>query len=132
MDRSLWERRVARHIRRFRETALNKGESMTTIVSVLLDANENDPPPIFSWDTLLDKGVAGAESAIASAVLSEILGPDAWEREVTDDLTAVIGKLDQILTEIRALRQFITDALRSSWREILRVNVQARIEDIKD
>lgn len=98
-----------------------------------------DKPKQLSWDQILDaayskvgeeikKGLPGGiVSGVVSVLLDRTLGPDKWEQSVTEQLKEVIAKLDQILDEIRALRGFITEHERQTWREILRARITGGI-----
>lgn len=80
-----------------------------------------------SWEKLLDQATGGIQNAIAEQVLSKILGPSDWERDVSSKLEEIIGKLDDMLDEIRELRVYINESQRQMWRDTLHAKLKLHI-----
>jgi hypothetical protein len=80
-----------------------------------------------SWEWAAGKAIEGAGSALTNYALNKILGPNPWETSVTQQLSEISLKLDQVLNEIKALRPYIRDEIRQQWRDKLRAGVYANI-----
>jgi hypothetical protein len=102
------------------------------IVAATVTKGGTDTLIIPSWDWALDKAADGIMGAVAGAVLKEIIGPTPWERDVTDKLSTIIVKLDEILREIKALQKYITAEGRQRWIEVFQAGLLGRIGDIRD
>lgn len=93
---------------------------------------------MFTWDALLKNAweglpggiVSGATGAIVGAIIDKIVGTDKWQEEVTGQLTVIIQKLDEILSEIRALREYLRDDRRAEWRSEMQALVTTDIQSL--
>ena len=64
---------------------------------------------LFSWDNILEKVGEVVLQKIGGVALSEVFGPNKWKAQVSNDLSTIILKLDEILDEIRKHRDFIRE-----------------------
>ena len=87
------------------------------------------------WDVILAKLVETiikeVGTAIGKEVASRLFGSKTpWEQEISSNMREVIAKLDQILDEIAALREYWKEDARQQWRNILDAQVTTHIKEI--
>ncbi|WP_155636031.1 DUF4200 domain-containing protein [Burkholderia stagnalis] len=80
-----------------------------------------------TWDKIFDDAIEGASSALVKTGLSILFGPTPWESKVSGQLQTIIGRLDDILDEIRALRTYIRDEQRKQYRDALHAQLTTHI-----
>lgn len=98
----------------------------------LFDAEAGPVIKELTWEALLDSATEGVVGAIGGKIVSEILGPDDWERGVSNQLSTIISMLDEILEKVIQLQNYITNDRREAWRAISFAQITSNVFTLTD